>query len=386
MIKQLFLALCVITVSATCAVAQFDAQQTYCAGPCVGGTGNAIVLNIPNIVTASDLVGVPLRFKVASANSGQTTVSVPPTAAAPLMKFTSTGLAPLIGGELPVGPVVDIIFDGTEYVIPGLQPPTALVAPLNYYVNASTGSDSNSGLTPTTAFATIQRGIMAAQSVNTNGFIVTIIVADGTYAPIQLGPINGSGGVNIVGDVATPANAKISASVGPAVLAGYTGYEISGFQLSSGGNNASIVGACVYATGAATLIIYDISFGQCFFADILAQFGASVSVLGAVEGLSGAYIDIAGPTLYFAYALNGGSIGLGQPVLNISASYTQNQFASAIDGNISGMFSSIVNPSSTITGAKFIATFNGVINTGTSNNSYFPGTSPGFLATGGQYN
>lgn len=45
----------------------------------------------------------------------------------------------------------------------------------DYYVNAAAGSDFNTGLTPTNAFATIQRGLNAAQ----NGQVV--VVAEGTY-------------------------------------------------------------------------------------------------------------------------------------------------------------------------------------------------------------
>ena len=52
-----------------------------------------------------------------------------------------------------------------------------------YYVNATTGSNSNNGLAPTTAFATIQRGITACNNGD------TVIVADGLYA--------GSGNVSL---------------------------------------------------------------------------------------------------------------------------------------------------------------------------------------------
>ncbi len=389
-LKKLLLALFIITWSASCVVAQFAAQQTYCAGSCVGGTANAIILNVPNIVSASDLVGVPIRFKVALANTGPTTVSVPPTGTAPLLKFTSTGLSPLIGGELPIGPpapVAEVVYDGTEYVIMGVQPPTPLVAPLNYYVNSGTGLDSNNGLTIATAFATIQRGVAAAQSINMNGFTVTINVANGSYQPITLGPLNGSGTVFLTGNNTTPATTTISSAAGPAILVNNSGYVVSGFQLSSAANNGGIVGACVYVTGAAALEVANLNFSSCFFSDLLAQFGGNISVLGAVEGLPSDFITILGPTNFFAYALNGGSIAIGQPILNVSATFTVAAFVATVDGNISGTFLT-QNLTGTVSGPSFSAILNGVVNTGTANPRYFPGTSctvASCTSTGGQY-
>lgn len=57
----------------------------------------------------------------------------------------------------------------------------------DYYVNAATGSDFNSGLTPTNPFATIQRGLNAAQ----NGQVV--VVAEGTYVGTGNKNLNFSG-------------------------------------------------------------------------------------------------------------------------------------------------------------------------------------------------
>ncbi|MCF7973086.1 MAG: hypothetical protein K9N55_04680 [Phycisphaerae bacterium] len=64
------------------------------------------------------------------------------------------------------------IYMATNLVDPNVDP-NAVVG--DYYVNAATGSDFNSGRTRNSAFATIQRGLNAAQ----NGQVV--VVAEGTY-------------------------------------------------------------------------------------------------------------------------------------------------------------------------------------------------------------
>ncbi|MCP4452570.1 MAG: hypothetical protein GY809_14005 [Planctomycetes bacterium] len=64
------------------------------------------------------------------------------------------------------------IYQSVTLVDPNVDP-NAVAG--DYYVSAATGSDFNSGLTPTNAFSTIQRGINAAQ----NGQVV--VVAEGTY-------------------------------------------------------------------------------------------------------------------------------------------------------------------------------------------------------------
>jgi hypothetical protein len=76
------------------------------------------------------------------------------------------------------------IYVSTNLVDPNVDP-NAVAG--NYYVNVSTGSDFNSGMTPTNAFATIQRGLNAAQ----NGQVV--VVAEGTYVGTGNKNLNFSG-------------------------------------------------------------------------------------------------------------------------------------------------------------------------------------------------
>jgi hypothetical protein len=63
----------------------------------------------------------------------------------------------------------------------------------NYYVNASTGNDANSGLSATTALKTIQAGL----NKTSEGSGATVYVAAGTYSERLNWPHSGASGTPI---------------------------------------------------------------------------------------------------------------------------------------------------------------------------------------------
>jgi hypothetical protein len=389
MIKRIcYLAFSIVLLSSP-AAAQFAAQQTFCSGSCVGGTGNAIVLHIPNVTTLGDLVGVPIRFVVGNPNTGPATLTVGSAATEPIMKIAPAGLVPLIGGELPIGPPAPtetVIFDGVEFVLQtGAATPVSLIAPLNYYVSTS-GNDSNNCLTLATSCLTIQHAITLVQYINLNGFSVTVNVANGAYQPFSTVPINGSGQVLIIGNTSSPSAVTISAASGPAIGASNSGYVISGLQLSSAANGAVQAGACILASGSVFLQISNINFGSCFFSDILSQFGAIVTILGADEGFPSAFITIVGNSPAFVWATAGGQIGLSHTILNTNGAVTFSAaFAVAQDAGIVGGSFSAINITGSVSGQRFSVIKNAIVDTGTGNLTYFPGSSPGQVNTQGQY-
>lgn len=93
----------------------FSDQQTW-AG-LAGGTANAITLSIPDITTLADLVGVDIKFIVATTNTGAVTITAGSTPPKPLLKAKPNGLGPLTGSELIATNPCSIIYDGTEYVV-----------------------------------------------------------------------------------------------------------------------------------------------------------------------------------------------------------------------------------------------------------------------------
>jgi hypothetical protein len=76
------------------------------------------------------------------------------------------------------------IYRATNLVDPNVDP-NAMGG--DYYVNAATGSDFNSGLTPTNAFSTIQRGLNAAHNNQ------VVVVAEGMYVGTGNKNLNFSG-------------------------------------------------------------------------------------------------------------------------------------------------------------------------------------------------
>jgi hypothetical protein len=363
--------------------AQFAEQQMYCAGSCVGGTASAITLAIPNISSASDVLGVHINFKVAAANPSAATIAVGSTTPLPVKKIGASGLIPLVGAELQPGVVESIISDGSEYILhTGTAPPVSLSAPLSYYV-ATTGSDSNNCLSVSTPCLTIQQAISLTQSINMNGFYVTINVAAGTYAPFIGTALNGSGTIFIIGNTTTPTSVLINATSGEAIWIQAAGYILEGLETATAANGAlPHIGACLRA--AATVQIKNMAFGTCATAQLWTDPNGYISVSGALSGFPADFLQIVGSAPYHMYA-GSGVINLGLTNLQITGTPNfSNAFAYAINlGQILGPYASI---SGTATGQKYVASYNAIINTNGAGVNYFPGNSAGNTALGGQYN
>ncbi|QOG23166.1 hypothetical protein [Bradyrhizobium sp. SEMIA] len=109
-----------------------------------------------------------------------------------------------------------------------------ITSTLNLFVNGTTGSDSNDGLTAGTAFATLQKAMDFIASVDTSIYGASVTVANGTYATLILKSYIGSGQVSFTGNNASPSSCVIS-SAGNAILVNGTGgnFNISGFRLQS---------------------------------------------------------------------------------------------------------------------------------------------------------
>ncbi|MFK4538036.1 hypothetical protein ABIA00_006219 [Bradyrhizobium ottawaense] len=89
---------------------------------------------------------------------------------------------------------------------------TVLTASANYYVNGSTGSDTNDGLSSGAAFATLQKAMDVVAALDCSIYDVTANVANGTYAALVLKSYLGSGSVTFQGNNASPSSVVISAT------------------------------------------------------------------------------------------------------------------------------------------------------------------------------
>ncbi|UPT93858.1 hypothetical protein J4G48_0031605 [Bradyrhizobium barranii subsp. apii] len=111
---------------------------------------------------------------------------------------------------------------------------TVLTASANYYVNGSTGSDSNDGLSSGAAFATLQKAMDVIAALDCSTFDLAVNVANGTYAALVLKSYLGSGAVTFQGNNASPSSVVISAS-GAALSTTAVGgrFTVSGFRVQS---------------------------------------------------------------------------------------------------------------------------------------------------------
>jgi hypothetical protein len=258
-----------------------------------------------------------------------------------------------------------------------------LRAPRNYYVNAATGSDTNDGLTATTAFLTIQRALNVAITWNQNGFPVTINVADGVYDGVVLPPLNGSGGCNLVGSgtgTCTISGVNKSAILQVGQSPGV--YSFGGFALGSNGIGAPGDNMCGIQMYAGNNAIGNVKFLNCVGFHMQTITGASLAQQDAIEIAGNAQAHIFGQ--WGSHIVSASPPH--KPVLTISKPVTfGTSFALASDGSIDVVYYVSITGAANVTGPKYAALSNGIIDTSGSGVSYLPGSSAGYLATGGQY-
>lgn len=213
-----------------------------------------------------------------------------------------------------------------------------LTAARTYYV-ATTGNDTNTGLSAGVPFLTIQKAIDVVANLDMREFAVTIQVADGTYtAGAILRPCLGTVTPTLLGNATTPANVLISTtsanciSIGSQNLWNVTGFK---FQTTTGGSACNV-------SGAATLILSNVDFGQCVGSHMFLSgngtlgFGTNYSVSGGSSAGS------------HAYAITGGRISSAGRTVTITN--TPNFATSWLNSDRSGQFE------------VFSMTFSGAVN------------------------
>ena len=133
--------------------------------------------------------------------------------------FVAAGVAQFIMNQAGI----DVLDDGdltgfvtklTEALL-DLNPREVLQQATTYYVNNTTGSDTFDGLTSTTAWKTLQQAATYLMSkIDANGRLITVQVADGSYAGFALtAPILGTEfgiPVTFQGNVANPGNCQLT--------------------------------------------------------------------------------------------------------------------------------------------------------------------------------
>lgn len=249
-----------------------------------------------------------------------------------------------------------------------------LGADRTYHVDPAGGSDSNDGLSPDSAFQSIQRAIEAALNLDAAGHSVTIKLADGTYASggwVNRPMFDGSQ-LNIIGNTEDPGSVVVAASGANAFLIDAAGAKVrlEGIKISGDVGVWARYGGVVFLTGKN-------AFGACAFRHIGADNGAFVEMLGGEIAIEGAaphhlYADAGG---HIFYALGTTTIA-GAPGFAFGFAHAQS----------AGLVTSYgMTWSGAAMGPRYQAMLNGVINVNGAGGTYFPGNSAGVLASGGQY-
>ena len=155
------------------------------------------------------------------------------------------------------------------------------LVPLTYYVNASTGSNSNTGLSLGTAFATIQKAIDVASTIRTINTTITINVANGTYSNFVFSNVVGCA-INLVGNTGSPSSCIINTG-GSGTFAcdciNQVYISISGFQING-------IGGGIRSKNLSLVTIGNIIFNNT---------GTQAQIAYCVYSISGSVITANGP-------------------------------------------------------------------------------------------
>ena len=268
---------------------------------------------------------------------------------------------------------------------------TSLSANLTLYVGPS-GSDSNSGLTPATAFATQQAALNSMyHNYDWGGFAGTISVANGTYSGgVQIAglPPGMFLPISIVGNVASPGSVIVTSTNNNCFYASQgAGLNVSGMQLSASGTLGGNTGYCLFAWMGGLISFGSMNFASSSNGHIFGQNGGTVSTAASL-GLN--YSIIGGSGNFHIGSNAGGTANNGNAVVTFVGATSFNTFAIAAYSSLTYSVGSTYGGTvSSATGVKYNAVANGVIVTlGTGNPAnvnYYPGNGTGLLSSGGLY-
>jgi hypothetical protein len=256
-----------------------------------------------------------------------------------------------------------------------------LTAPLSLYVNAATGSDTNNGLSPTTAFATPQAAWnFIMQRLDVGGQSITVHMADGSYPPLRCegSPVGaGTAGVTFFGDDVSPTSCVISNAIGTAVaVIGGAIVTLRGVHLQAAGSNQiySESGSGLSCVGGLA-IVNNVDFGTCSYAHMLAQAGGQIVTYGTPYSISS-------NASFHMLANGGGTISIvASPVTLYNSPTFSQAFVEAWALGYVGAYQAVFNGAAH--GKRYFCQANGVVACGVNPDTFFPGDVAGTVQSGG---
>jgi hypothetical protein len=240
------------------------------------------------------------------------------------------------------------------------------------YVNGSTGSNANDGLTSGTALQTIQAGVDKLASIDHLNTSPTLQIANGTYQEtVTTKPCVGAPGVTIHGDSTTPANVIVDGLTANTILhdATATPYTFDGIkiQCTGAGFNFGLFVRAAFAN------IQNVEFGHTTGPQLVLLAGATANVTGnyRVSGSAPNHVQNFGSTYTRSAGWN----------ITITTSIVVTAWFQAF--GLGGIFADLLTYTNIgfVSGSKYSVALNSFLSI--AGNSV-PGSSAGSTSTGGQ--
>lgn len=258
-----------------------------------------------------------------------------------------------------------------------------LTTATTFYV-ATTGSDSNNGLTSGTPWLTPQHAYAVLTSLyDFGGQNVTVQFANGTYTytGFQLtNPWTGGGTLTFQGDTTTPDNVVINVTgsgtnacgfINLTTLPGFLGIYGMKITVAVGGQ------ACIRNAGLGTIQFKNIDFGACAQGHVeAASVGTTIQAIGNYSIIGNAAFHLFG---------NGGGLVQARAVTVTLTGTPAFSGAFARANDLGSVQANNTSFSGSATGSRYMAMSNGVILTGGGGANFFPGDADGTISSGGQY-
>jgi len=352
----------------------------------VGGTANALTTALNPVVTNnSQTIGMPLRIKIAADNTGAATLNV----GAGALPIQAYGGAPLGARDLRSGLIVNLIGTGTAWRMLGFAYSDLrikLSGDLTLYIRTD-GNDANNGLANTAggAFATIQAAWNAVQQqYDPNGFTVTLQLGiAGTYVGAAFRGYTGT--VVLRGDPANQDNYIIS----------FQAVGSQSWNISNKISTLALVGLKLERASAVPftdfLLLTDFG-GVTTLTNVTLSFTSGGAGSYHSVTYNGGQLFILGPiklvgsssSPFYATALSIlSAAGSGPWTVTIVGTPTYNNGFVWVDQSRCN-FASLTFVG-TFVGQRYGVFLNGVIQVSPGGANFFPGTTAGNTASGGQY-
>lgn len=243
-----------------------------------------------------------------------------------------------------------------------------LQANRTYYVSAN-GSDTNTGISSLSPYATIQKAVdTVCNNLSLMGYTVTIQVADGTYTTsVMLKPLPDYGGIIIQGNATNPSNVVISTTSANCfnAVTPRCSYIIKDMKLqtATSGGGLSVSQGAYIAFGN---LVFGASAGTHIYCDN--------SRLSCISNYT-----ISGSAPYHFLAYYAGVITVASKTITITGTPSFTQFAVASYGAVMNLTGNTYSGSAT--GTYYYVSQNGVIASGVQ----LPGNAAGTVHQGGTY-